>query len=409
MKKLFYIATLALLVSFTSCENETPFDTQSPDDAPLILKPYNESGTGSFSYELANPDTPLFDSVTVTPSAYTTVNWYLDGQKIFTGTKINMTLSAGKYALRIEAVTDKGLSTHRDGFVLVHPYDTDPYSEAPASGRHAAPGMTVTISGQNLSKVVEVIISDDIHGKNMLKSVTPSAVTDAELSFTMPEMADGKYYVRLKDSEGKLYGADAIEVHNGSVVLAGAESFEPGAEWVLTGVNLQNVASVKVDETTITDLVATETSITLTAPAAEVGAHKLSILNKDGSNVLIITSEGAVSEATTIVSEEKTIWEGRCELNWGDSNVKLLESELAPAAGKTILVYYERPEAEYYNLRITSDWWGSDLVAQFDVKEDTPNPFTFVYDDRCQGIVASEGGAALIVGFGETITKVTYK
>ena len=82
---------------------------------------------------------------------------------------------------------------------------------------------------------------------------------------------------------------------------------------------------------------------------------------------------------------------------------------MAPAAGKTILVYYEFPDAEYHNLRITSDWWGGNLVDQFDVTEGTANPFTFVYDDRCQGIVASEGGAALIVGFGETITKVTYK
>ena len=88
MKKyLIYLAVLAVV--FTSCEKQTPFDTQSPDDAPLILKPYNESGTGSFTYNLANPDTPLFDSVTVTPSNYTTVNWYLNGALVFTGLKID--------------------------------------------------------------------------------------------------------------------------------------------------------------------------------------------------------------------------------------------------------------------------------------------------------------------------------
>ena len=41
-------------LSMVSCEKKAPFDTQSPDDAPLILKPYNESGTGSFTYTLAN-------------------------------------------------------------------------------------------------------------------------------------------------------------------------------------------------------------------------------------------------------------------------------------------------------------------------------------------------------------------
>ena len=67
--KFLYIAALVGLLGLVSCEKNEPFDTQSPDDAPLILKPYNESGTGSFTYDLANPDTPLFDSVTVTPSA----------------------------------------------------------------------------------------------------------------------------------------------------------------------------------------------------------------------------------------------------------------------------------------------------------------------------------------------------
>ena len=115
--KFLYIAALALLVSFTACENETPFDTQKPDDSPIILKPYNESGTGSFTYNLANPDTPLSDSVTVTPSKYTTVNWYLDGELVFTDLKIYMTFPVGKYNLTIEAVTEKGKRTERFGTI----------------------------------------------------------------------------------------------------------------------------------------------------------------------------------------------------------------------------------------------------------------------------------------------------
>lgn len=47
-KYLWLIAVVALF--FASCEKKEPFDTQSADDAPLILKPYNESGTGSFTY-----------------------------------------------------------------------------------------------------------------------------------------------------------------------------------------------------------------------------------------------------------------------------------------------------------------------------------------------------------------------
>ena len=408
--KLLYIAAMALLVGFTACQNDEPFDTQSPDDAPLILKPYNESGTGSFTYQLANPDTPLFDSVTVTPSAYTTINWYLDGQKVFTGTKINMTFPAGNYALRIEAVTEKGLSTHRDGSVVVRPYDFDPYSAAPAAGRHVAPGMSVTLDGQNLDVVSRVIISQDVLGENVLKEIEPTFKTDDQITFTMPELEDGKFFLRLKDIQDRLYGADGLEVHNGSVVLAGFESFAPGDEWVLTGVNLQNVASVKVDGTTITTITTTETSVTLIAPEAEVGEHKLSMLNKDGSSVLFITSEGAVSETKTIVSEEKTIWTGPVTLDWNADLVKVTAAEMSVVpVGSTIFVYYDVPEAEYHAMRITTPWWGEDLVAQIDGMENVPSPYSFTYDDRCKNLVENNGGAMSIVGFGLNINKITFK
>ena len=411
--KFLYIAALALLVSFTACENETPFDTQTPDDDPIILKPYNESGTGSFTYNLANPDTPLSDSVTVTPSKYTTVNWYLDGQLMYTGTKIYMTFQTGQYDLIIEAVTGKGKRTERFGTVTVHPYDTDPYAPAPSYGRYMAPGMTTTIEGQNLNLVSEVIIAPDIRGREATCTLTPKSATATTLTFDLPEIEEGTYYLRLKDAEGKVYGSDQVQVTRQAMVATGYESFLMSQEWVIIGCNLQNAASVKVGETVVTDLVATASTITLTAPTVEAGEHTLSITNKDGSPVLFLTNDGLVEEVTTEAKDpgalEVTLWEGYCELNWGDSNVRLTKDELAPAAGKTIYVYFELPEAEYHNLRITSDWWGQNLVDQFDVTEGTPNPFTFVYDDRCQGIVADEGGAALIVGFGETITKVTYK
>ena len=213
--KFLYIAALTLLVSFTACENETPFDTQSQDDAPLILKPYNESGSGSFTYNLANPDTPLYDSVTVTPSNYTTVNWYLDGQLVFTGLKINMTFPVGKYALVIEAVTTAGKRTERTGSVTVLPYDTDPYAAAPSWGRYLAPGSTATLDGQHLDEVTEVIVSSDLYGQNAVSSITPTPVSAAQLTFVLPaDVAEGNYYLRLKNAAGKIFGSDALVVTN---------------------------------------------------------------------------------------------------------------------------------------------------------------------------------------------------
>ena len=408
--KFLYIAALALAVVFSACENNTPYDTQSPDDAPLILRPYNESGTGSFTYNLANPDTPLYDSVTVTPSKYTTVNWYIDGTLVFTGLKIDMTFLTGSYDLLIEAVTQAGKRTERKGTVTVQPYDTDPSSAAPAAGRHCVPGTPTTLDGANLTKVDKVLLTKDIYGKDIMHTIAPDAgATDAQMTITLPETPDGRYYVRFMDAEGKVYGAEDMNVHNASVVLAGYEEFTPGKEWTITGVKLENVASVKVDETLITELVATATSITFTAPTAEVGEHTLSIKNADGSSVYFITDEGMVENATTIVSAETTLWEGSCVINWGDSKVELTADMMTDVpVGATIYVYFNVPDAEYHALRITDDWWSHDLLPQVDGMQDQPNPYTFVYDDAGKEAVV-QTGKALVTGFGLEITKITFK
>ena len=114
MKTKYILLLAALAFCFASCEDNTPFETQSPDDAPLILIPY-ESTSGTITMTQSNPETPCADSVVVTPSAYTTVNWYFDGQLVFTGTKLNKCFPSGQYDLVIEAVTQAGKKTSRTG------------------------------------------------------------------------------------------------------------------------------------------------------------------------------------------------------------------------------------------------------------------------------------------------------
>ena len=57
----------ALTLGFMACEKNTPFDTQSEDDSPRILVPY-ETENGIIEVSITNPD-PYVDSVVVTPSA----------------------------------------------------------------------------------------------------------------------------------------------------------------------------------------------------------------------------------------------------------------------------------------------------------------------------------------------------
>ena len=406
--KFYWIGLMALSVAFASCEKQEPFDTQTADDAPLILVPY-ETTTGTLVRTLANPDVLYVDSVVVTPSGYTTVNWYLDKELVHTGVKIEQSLLAGHYDLLIEAVTTAGKRTQRTGTVTVNPGAEDPASDEPAIGRHFVPGNELFITGKNLMKVVSMVLTRDIDSKQEVCSVEPKSASDTQLSLVLPDMADGVYYLRLKDAAGKLYGADKIHVHNASIVLAGFEEFAPQQEWVITGVCLQNVKSVTVDETVITDMMTTVETVTFMAPDAEVGEHTISMKNEDGSDVLFVTAEGTFAKVKTIVSAEYTLWSGPVALDWNADLVNITAAQMADVPlGSTILVYFEFPDAEYHNLRITTPWWGDDLVAQFDVTAETPNPFTFVYDDRCKGIVDMVGSWS-IVGFGETINKITYK
>ena len=408
-KNILLLAALFASFVLVGCKQEEPFDTQSENDAPLILKPYNESGTGSFTYQLANPDTPLMDSVTVTPSRYTTVNWYLDGQLVFTGTKINMCFPAGTYALTIEAVTTAGKKTQRTGMVTVKPYDADPFAAAPAMGRHCVPGFATTIDGQNLTKVKALILSSDVSAEKVVNTIEVSAANDAQLTFEVPALEDGHYFIRLKDAEGKTYGADALDVHNAAIALDGFSEFIPGADWTITGLNLAQVKSVKLQDITITDLTATSTSVTFVAPQVEEGAYTLTMTNSDGSSVLFITNEGAVSETKASVSSETVIWTGPVTIDWNADLVKISKSQMdAVPVGSTIFVYFDVPEAEYHAMRITTPWWGDNLVDQIDGMENQPSPYSFTYDDRCKGIVDMVGDWS-IVGFGMTINKITFK
>ena len=408
-KNILLLIALAAATILTGCQPEAPFDTQSPDDAPIILTPYNESGTGTFTYNLINPDTPLFDSVTVTPSAYTTINWYLNKQLVYTGTKIDMCFPAGTYALTIEAVTDAGLRTERTGTVTVKPYDYNPYSAAPAAGRHLAPGVETQIDGQNLSKAKNVIISKDIFGGDIVHTITPTYQEDGFLKFILPDTEDGTYFLRLQDADGKLYGADNIHVHNGAVALAGFAEMPAGSTWVITGVNLQKVAKVQVGDVEITDLQVTESSVTLTAPAVEVGEYTLSMFNEDGSAVLFITDEGAVEQVKTVVPNETTLWTGSVIINWGDAGVQVSKDVMAQVpVGATIFVYFNLPPAEYYALRITDLWWGFDLLPQVDGMASQPNPYSFTYTEEGKKRIEETGGM-LVTGFGLDVTKITFK
>ena len=111
-----------------------------------------------------------------------------------------------------------------------------------------------------------------------------------------------------------------------------------------------------------------------------------------------------------VAPAETTLWEGGVEINWGDSNVNISADDLAAVpVGATINLYYEMADMPdgYHALRITTNA-EDQVVAQFDLTAETPNPFQFTYTEANKAIVDERGGM-LIVGYGYKLTRVSFE
>ncbi len=139
------------------------------------------------------------------------------------------------------------------------------------------------------------------------------------------------------------------------------------------------------------------------------GSYRVSAVNGEGERfglgLVTVSNERYVDPDV----EQKFLWEGSQVINWGDSNVRLTAEQLADVpVGTTLYINYTVPEAEYHAMRITTDRWDYEIVPQFDITGETPNPFAFEYTAEIQQKIQEEG-AMLIVGFGYEIQGVYYE
>ena len=139
------------------------------------------------------------------------------------------------------------------------------------------------------------------------------------------------------------------------------------------------------------------------------GSYRVSAVNGEGERfglgLVTVSNEKYVDPDV----EQKFLWEGSQVINWGDSNVRLTAEQLADVpVGTTLYISYTVPEAEYHAMRITTDRWDYEIVPQFDITGETPNPFAFEYTAEIQQKIQEEG-AMLIVGFGYEIQGVYYE
>ena len=192
---------------FTSCsEDDEPFITATEDDYPRILQPWFgqwEDGEPTV-YKSLSRDVTYVDSVTVTPALYTTVEWFLDGEKINDGTRISKQLLAGEYILKIVATTTKGKTTSRTGKLVVNALDGDPKLSDKNTKRWLIPGTEVSIPCENLTEVKAVRIGTT--------AVSGAKVENGNLKFTVPSMDDGDYQLVVTDGSGTEFGCNKFTV-----------------------------------------------------------------------------------------------------------------------------------------------------------------------------------------------------
>ena len=382
MKKIYHILLIMLAMSFglIACTEETPFSTATENDDPRILDPLFPDQVNGELPVVSNisRDANFSMTLTVTSADYTTVTWFIDGEEIQTGKEIDLALKAGTYHLKVTATTSIGKSTYREGLIQVNPLADDPWATEIGFERIITTGAKAQLYGNNLDKVNSIVIGG--------KTATDIAYTEngenSYIEYTVPEgLADGTYRIILVDNGGNEYGGNKVTVTSDALITAGSERTTANSEWVMTGINLNQIESFTFGGQTVSSFIRqSETEIAFTCPSLEDGEYTLTGRTTSGKEVMFYTTAGNITEQTVVVSSERVLWEGHHYVSWDlpDDNpnktFNLIGKDVFASikAGAVLSIYYSVNSAdEYHQLRTTTGWW-NDLpgTAVIEFQED---------------------------------------
>lgn len=382
MKKTYHILLIMLAMSFglIACTEETPFSTATENDDPRILDPLFPDRVNGELPVVSNisRDANFSMTLTVTPADYTTVTWFIDEEEIQTGKEIDLALKAGTYHLKVTATTSIGKSTYREGLIQVNPLADDPWATEIGFERIITTGAKAQLYGNNLDKVNSIVIGG--------KTATDIAYTEngenSYIEYTVPEgLADGTYRIILVDNGGNEYGGNKVTVTSDALITAGSERTTANSEWVMTGINLNQIESFTFGGQTVSSFIRqSETEIAFTCPSLEDGEYTLTGRTTSGKEVMFYTTAGNITEQTVVVSSERVLWEGHHYVSWDlpDDNpnktFNLIGKDVFASikAGAVLSIYYSVNSAdEYHQLRTTTGWW-NDLpgTAVIEFQED---------------------------------------
>jgi len=410
------MAVLALSLSFTACTEKDPFETITTEDEPRILDPIFANGQNGQLPLIAeiNRDANLTMELVVTPSAYSTVTWLIDGHQVHEGTALDMNLKAGTYLFKVLVTTNAGKSTYREGNVKVNPLAGDPWATVKGFERFIMPGSKAVLYGDNLN-VVKNIVMD---GKTISDLTYVEDAEGNHIEYTVPaDLSEGVHRVLLVDEGGNDYGANTVTVTRSVLVTEGANRANPNSEWRIAGLNMDQIASLTIAGETITNFTGqTATELVLTSPKLEAGTYTLTGKTSGNTDVQFYTAGSVKTELTVTISSETVLFDGHHYVSWvfadGNPNktFNLIGKDVFAtiSAGSTLSIHYTLEPADAdRQLQTTSGWWtklpGTDAVI---LNED--GVVDVVLTQEALDLIQKEDGF-LCVGHGYYVDKVTLK
>ncbi|PZX19231.1 hypothetical protein LX69_00898 [Breznakibacter xylanolyticus] len=410
------MAVLALSLSFTACTEKDPFETITTEDEPRILDPIFANGQNGQLPLIAeiNRDANLTMELVVTPSAYSTVTWLIDGYEVHKGTALNMNLKAGTYLFKVLVTTNAGKSTYREGNVKVNPLAGDPWATVKGFERFIMPGNKAVLYGDNLN-VVKNIVMD---GKTISDLTYIEDAKGNHIEYTVPaDLSEGVHRVLLVDEGGNDYGANTVTVTRSVLVTEGANRANPNSEWRIAGLNMDQIASLTIAGETITNFTGqTATELVLTSPKLEAGTYTLTGKTSGNTDVQFYTAGSVKAELTVTISSETVLFDGHHYVSWvfadGNPNktFNLIGKDVFAtiSAGSTLSIHYSiKPEDAGRELQTTSGSWtklpGTDAVI---LNED--GVVDVVLTQEALDLIQAQDGF-LYVGHGYYVDKVTLK
>ena len=403
-------------VMLSSCNDEQPFSVAGQDDEPHILAPtFPDRVNGELpTVATINRDANFTMELTVTPSDFVEVDWYLDGNKVASGKKIDMPLLAGVYDMKVVVTTTAGKTTSREGIVRVNPLDADPSTTKVSFEGFVAPGAQAVLYGKNLDLVKGLKIGN-------IAVATMTVVPDnggAYISYTVPaEVPEGKQRVVLIGTDNVEYGGDVVTVSSAALVTTGADRATANATCVMTGINLDKVASLDFGGTAVTNFaVKTAGRLEFTCPSLNDGEYTLTGKMTDGKDVTFFANKVVGSSTKIVISSEQTLWSGHHYVSWDfpDGNPNKTFNLIGQSVfasikpGAVMSVHYSiEPSATYHQIRTTSGWW-TDLPGTGVVDVSTAGVLNVTLTQAVLDMIKDQSGF-LCVGHGYFVDLITVK